>query len=110
MEFKKHLWYFTGVKKQQKRIEKKRLSGVILRTHATVMESTNTIVAFWNSSWSTAFLRYGGKVAQADKSPHLRASLPAGTQGQVWPDVISQSSPHLFSTSLPVIHLTVLSK
>src|SRR4029434_6523975 len=30
-------------------------------------------------------------------------TLPEGTQVQVWPDVISQSSPHLFSTSLPVI-------
>src|SRR4029434_557232 len=31
------------------------------------------------------------------QAPHLRASLPAGTQVQVWPDVVSQSSPHLFS-------------
>src|SRR4029434_7614443 len=48
-------------------------------------------------------LDVGGTVAQANKSPHLRASLPAGAQAQVWPDVISQSSPHLFSSSLPVI-------
>src|SRR4029434_7280027 len=34
---------------------------------------------------------------------YLRATLPEGTQVQVWPDVISQSSPHLFSASLPVI-------
>src|SRR4029434_9446596 len=37
------------------------------------------------------------------QAPYLRATLPEGTQVQVWPDVISQSSPHLFSTSLPVI-------
>src|SRR4029434_2282855 len=37
------------------------------------------------------------------QAPYLRATLPEGTQVQVWPDVISQSSPHLFSASLPVI-------
>src|SRR4029434_10026406 len=34
------------------------------------------------------------------QAPYLRATLPDGTQVQVWPDVISQSSPHLFSASL----------
>src|SRR4029434_5724147 len=38
------------------------------------------------------------------QAPYLRATLPEGTQVQVSPDVISQSSPHLFSGSLPVIH------
>src|SRR4029434_4169448 len=37
------------------------------------------------------------------QAPYLRATLPEGTQVQVWPDVISQSSPHLFSASPPVI-------
>src|SRR4029434_2599981 len=37
------------------------------------------------------------------QAPYLRATLPKGTQVQVWPDIISQSSPHLFPTSLPVI-------
>src|SRR4029434_1807280 len=35
------------------------------------------------------------------QAPYFRAILPEGTQ--VWPDVISQCSPHLFSASLPVI-------
>src|SRR4029434_2146244 len=29
------------------------------------------------------------------QASYLRATLPEGTQDQVWPDVISQSSPHL---------------
>src|SRR4029434_1146496 len=37
------------------------------------------------------------------QAPYFRAILPEGTQVQVWPDVISQCSPHLFSASLPVI-------
>src|SRR4029434_9667452 len=37
------------------------------------------------------------------QATYFRAILPEGTQGQVWPDVISQCSPHLFSASLPVI-------
>src|SRR4029434_2778518 len=37
------------------------------------------------------------------QAPYFRAILPEGTQVQVWPDVISQWSPHLFSASLPVI-------
>src|SRR4029434_7486214 len=36
------------------------------------------------------------------QAPYLRATLPEWTQVQVWPYVISQSSPHLFSASLPV--------
>src|SRR4029434_5825869 len=36
--------------------------------------------------------------------PSPLLTLPEGTQVQVWPDVISQSSPHLFSASLPVIN------
>ena len=47
---------------------------------------------------------------ETDKAPHSRATLPEGTLVQVWPDVIFQSSPHLFSASLPVITSTVLSK
>src|SRR4029434_7062039 len=35
--------------------------------------------------------------------PSPLLTLPEGTQVQVWPVVISQSSPHLFSASLPVI-------
>src|SRR4029434_6663623 len=43
----------------------------------------------------------GTRGAIGRPSPLL--TLPEGTQVQVWPDVISQSSPHLFSASLPVI-------
>src|SRR4029434_5386329 len=32
------------------------------------------------------------------QAPYLRATLPEGTQVQVWPNVISQSSPHLFTS------------
>src|SRR4029434_2076546 len=39
--------------------------------------------------------------------PRPLLNLPEGTQVQVWPDVISQSSPHLFSASLPVNFITI---
>src|SRR4029434_7796004 len=35
------------------------------------------------------------------QAPYVRATLPEGTHVQVWPDVISQSSPHPLSVSLP---------
>ena len=44
------------------------------------------------------------------QAPYLRATLPEGTQVQVWPDVISQSSPHLFSALLPVINSCPIQK
>src|SRR4029434_9529859 len=44
-----------------------------------------------------------GSHKMVGQAPYFRAILPEGTQVQVWPDVISQCSPHLFSASRPVI-------
>src|SRR4029434_8164562 len=40
--------------------------------------------------------------------PSPLLNLPEGTHVQVWPDVISQSSPHLFSASLSAITFVFL--